>query len=632
MRTTEPSPMQSDLQPGGRATTTTGFFRGVVKNNADSQGMGRVAVYIPSFGGDPNDERTWYTASYMSSFAGSTNPLLNTTDGQTENDTQDSFGSFATGYSIGASVIISFVDGNSAFPIVVGSMFDQNMTNSVAGYPTGNSTEGDVGGVNPPVTEYNKRDEDINPREPERPIRTQLTEQLWRQGLFNDFLRGQHDTSPMRDPVPQFMSMKTPGGNTFVIDDGKIDPLSGGGDGIDGRTYPNAAGATPYIRMRTANGTQVMIDSSSGFVYMNSKNGSSWFQLAENGIQLYTDGDLNLRSEDSFGKRSDGDDSLEVLGGMNITTGGTFAIESNGVNILSGGHTAMKTADLHLKAAGDVKMQAAWNYTEKAGNINQDKKVFVGIAQDANDVEPLSTGVVTDKPLTTNPEMRTAELTSMQDAAAANGPYGSTSEPSGTTTLPTGEFLTHEPNDAHGKASGEVSSFSGLSDQALIEANIVSDISSPQGSGSDIVAVVDYGPGYNVVRLADGTTVRREGNWNWRNNNPGNIRNSPSSPVAGASIPYGGDFMMFPSYEAGRQAHEDLLFGPGYIDRSISGAITRWAPPSENNTQAYINAVSQATGLPPFTPMAELNSTQRRQLQQAMERVEGPTAGRVIQQ
>ena len=32
---------------------------------------------------------------------------------------------------------------------------------------------------------------------------------------------------------------------------------------------------------------------------------------------------------------------------------------------------------------------------------------------------------------------------------------------------------------------------------------------------------------------------------------------------------------------------------------TVSGIIKRWAPPNENNTQAYINSVVQATGVTP---------------------------------
>ncbi|ECG1392652.1 TPA_asm: hypothetical protein GNB58_005420 [Salmonella enterica subsp. houtenae serovar 45:g,z51:-] len=32
---------------------------------------------------------------------------------------------------------------------------------------------------------------------------------------------------------------------------------------------------------------------------------------------------------------------------------------------------------------------------------------------------------------------------------------------------------------------------------------------------------------------------------------------------------------------------------------TVTGIINRWAPASENNTQAYINSVAQATGVTP---------------------------------
>lgn len=36
-----------------------------------------------------------------------------------------------------------------------------------------------------------------------------------------------------------------------------------------------------------------------------------------------------------------------------------------------------------------------------------------------------------------------------------------------------------------------------------------------------------------------------------------------------------------------------------YKLNTVSGIIKRWAPPNENDTQAYINSVAQATGVSP---------------------------------
>ena len=79
-----------------------------------------------------------------------------------------------------------------------------------------------------------------------------------------------------------------------------------------------------------------------------------------------------------------------------------------------------------------------------------------------------------------------------------------------------------------------------------------------EAAPGQISKIVEVGPGYNVVQLADGSVERRSGARNWRNNNPGNIEYGSFSKKYGA---IGGDgrFAIFPSYEVGRKAKEALL-------------------------------------------------------------------------
>ena len=153
----------------------------------------------------------------------------------------------------------------------------------------------------------------------------------------------------------------------------------------------------------------------------------------------------------------------------------------------------------------------------------------------------------------------------------------------------------------------------------------------PSGDSSQgqITQIVQAGPGFNIVRYSDGRVERRTGARNWRNNNPGNIEFGDFSRRFGA-IGTDGRFAIFPSYEAGKLAKEALLFeGRNYRNLTIEQAITRYAPPSENNTAGYINSVVQATGAPANTPLQSLTPTQRTSMLNAMERIEGFRVGRV---
>ena len=123
-----------------------------------------------------------------------------------------------------------------------------------------------------------------------------------------------------------------------------------------------------------------------------------------------------------------------------------------------------------------------------------------------------------------------------------------------------------------------------------------------------VIEVLDAGPGFTVFRLADGQIVRREGSYAWRNNNPGNIEAGSFADRHGAiGGRAGGRFAVFPTYEAGRAAKEALLFEtPSYRDRTIEGAIYRYAPPNENDSELYARTVAAAVGVPSSTPLSAL--------------------------
>ena len=147
-------------------------------------------------------------------------------------------------------------------------------------------------------------------------------------------------------------------------------------------------------------------------------------------------------------------------------------------------------------------------------------------------------------------------------------------------------------------------------------------------SGNDIAEVIESGAGYIVVRRPSGEVQRLRGSRNWRNNNPGNIEYGSYARSMGA-VGTDGRFAVFPSYEAGRTAKEKLIFeGAGYRGLSLSQAINRYAPPVENDTQAYQRTVLQSVGGVDKT-MADYSDYERSRILAAMERMEGFKAGTV---
>lgn len=90
-----------------------------------------------------------------------------------------------------------------------------------------------------------------------------------------------------------------------------------------------------------------------------------------------------------------------------------------------------------------------------------------------------------------------------------------------------------------------------------------------------------------------------------RNNNPGNIDRNAANKWQGSVLGTDSRFETFESMEYGIRALARVLIS--YKDKhdlkTIRHIINRWAPPHENNTTAYINAVAKACDRSPESPI-----------------------------
>lgn len=108
------------------------------------------------------------------------------------------------------------------------------------------------------------------------------------------------------------------------------------------------------------------------------------------------------------------------------------------------------------------------------------------------------------------------------------------------------------------------------------------------------------------------------------NCNPGNIRQS--------KVRYKGE--VRPSRDPAFKQFESLAWGYRAVFmllhtyrirhglRTVRGMIPRWAPPSENHTEAYIRAVTADTGIGPDEPVDTLDPATMIPLAAAISRVE----------
>lgn len=135
-----------------------------------------------------------------------------------------------------------------------------------------------------------------------------------------------------------------------------------------------------------------------------------------------------------------------------------------------------------------------------------------------------------------------------------------------------------------------------------------------------------------TITYPDGSTETRIGGTRaWRNNNPGNVRmGSSRSVVRATAIGEAGGFAVFPDYATGRATLGDLLSQDFYQNLTVNDAITRFAPPVENNTAAYQGFVSRSVGVPGTRLMSSLSSQQFQNTLNTIQRMEGWREGDVI--
>jgi hypothetical protein len=130
-----------------------------------------------------------------------------------------------------------------------------------------------------------------------------------------------------------------------------------------------------------------------------------------------------------------------------------------------------------------------------------------------------------------------------------------------------------------------------------------------------------YDKGAAPTLPASTLTSPAEGSRAARNNNPLNITGSGYAGQTGQD----GRFARFSTPEAGYAAADHLLatYGSAHGVNTLSGVISRWAPPSENDTAAYIATVSKATGIDPNAPINLQDPATRHTILTAMAKVEG---------
>ena len=323
-----------------------GIYLAEVVSTKDVSRTGRVRVFIPAISKDKNSTAGYFDAIWTSPFAGSTDPRQVGKDIIAPEESISSYGFWATVPDNGNLVLVAFGDGNTKYPLVMSCLFSDKFNFAIpgqAGSKTYQAPDLDL-----PTVEKNKRTEDINHNDTFRPIQHSLAEGIVKQGLAYDPIRGAGKATARRESPSEVFGILTPGprspdnfnyrlgGHQLIMD-----------DHLDSR----------QIRIRTAQGNQLLLDDTSGMIYMINRDGTVWWEMSQAGdFHIYAEGDINLRSKKNFNIRADQDVNIEAGADVNIKAAGdTSADGYQGEGEVAG------LGNMRLHAKGDMHQIAELN-------------------------------------------------------------------------------------------------------------------------------------------------------------------------------------------------------------------------------------------------------------------------------
>jgi len=333
-----------------------GIYVGIVKKNDDPQHMGRLQVWIEEFGGDPEVEASWIGVSYASPFGGSTSIYDQGTNVKEYEDTIKSYGFWAVPPDLDARVLVGFAAGKLDKGYWFACLFQRGTQVSIPGIPAKNTWTGE----NKPAAPKNRKDSD--PDLEKYVEHKPMSNALKQQGLEGDTIRGTTTSSATRETPSKVIGLLTPGQHQFVMDDGDKD------------------GNSKLIRLRTTSGTQLLLDDTSGHVYIISKAGENWMELSADGrIHIYGSKDISIHTQENLNLYADKSINIEAGIDVNIKAGANVQAEAgNNLQTLAGQDTVITSGSTsninssiaHYETAGVIHMNGPTAASTPAFTLN----------------------------------------------------------------------------------------------------------------------------------------------------------------------------------------------------------------------------------------------------------------------
>lgn len=320
------------------------FVEGVVVDTNDPQQMGRFKAWCPSIDGDAYsvDDLPWVV--YTSPLAGQIRDFAAGASGSAASGPV-AYGMWAVP-KVGATVIIGFLYNDYNFRFYVGSMYPEHGNRSL---PAGrNSQEGPITDTFEkvePASSNLKQQFRGNLSASQARTRGAFERQVAQAKTTKDGQEG-YQSNVIGDGLdPQTYCIVTPGRHALIMQD-----------------HPSTA----RVRIKTAEGAQVLIDDANERIYVSTAKGKTWLELDQ-------DGHVHVYGSESVSISAGGDFNVSAKGNINLHAGGNL-------NLAAVGHSRISAcADVSFSADGPVNITAGaqLNLLAKANLIQTGSQIHL---------------------------------------------------------------------------------------------------------------------------------------------------------------------------------------------------------------------------------------------------------------
>lgn len=319
------------------------FVEGVVVDTNDPQQMGRVKVWCPAVDGDSYNIKDLPWVMYLTPFGGQARDFV---AGASAATTQGpaGYGMWAVP-KVGAYVIVGFLynDHNNRF--YLGSYYPEHGNRTLpAGRNSATGPQSDIFEQVEPATSNLKAQfrNQLDASEAktrgayERQVAQAATEKDGTEGYQQDLVGDGLD--------PQTYCIVTPGRHALIMQDNP---------------------ATARVRIKTAEGAQVIIDDANERIYVSTAKGRTWLELDQ-------DGHVHVYGSESLSFTAGGDFNVSAKGNINLHAGGNLNLAAVGHGRLSACKDVSLSADttVNLTAGDQMNLLAAANLIQTGSNIH----------------------------------------------------------------------------------------------------------------------------------------------------------------------------------------------------------------------------------------------------------------------